>query len=219
MIRMVIADRSETMRLGVCALFKQHPNMEVVQEAESRADLIDKLQQSHYNLVLVDPVLMGGHEETLLRQIRAVAPQTNVLVYTEMDELHFGMRAIRCGAKGYVMKSRPAQELLAAASRVSAGKVHMSEALAEVVARNTWEGNEPCLHESLSDREFLVFAMLVCGKNVTGIAASLHLSTKTISTHKARAMFKLHCKGLSDMIQYSIAHDLTAECRARCADR
>jgi DNA-binding NarL/FixJ family response regulator len=219
MIRIVIADRSETMRLGVCALFRQHPNVEVVQEAESRSDLIDKLQESHYNLVLIDPVLSGGYEETLLRQIRAVAPRTHVLVYTELDELHFGVRAIRCGAKGYVMKSRPAQELLAAASRVSAGKIHMSEALAEVVARNTWEGNDPALHESLSDREFLVFAMLVCGRNVTGIAASLHLSIKTISTHKARAMYKLQCKSLSDMIQYSISHDLSAECKARCADR
>jgi len=216
---MVIADRIETMRLGVCALFKQHPNMEVVHEADSRFDLIDKLQKSHYNLVLIDPVLLGGHEETLLRQICAVAPRSHILVYTEMDELHFGMRAIRCGAKGYVMKSRPAQELLAAANRVSTGKVHMSEALAEVVARHTWEGNKSALHESLSDREYLVFAMLVCGKNVTGIAASLHLSIKTISTHKARAMLKLQCKSLSDMIQYSISHDLSAECRARCADR
>ena len=219
MIRMVIADRNEAMRLGVCALFKQHPNMEVVQEADSRFALIDKLQKAHYNLVLIDPVLLGGHEEVLLRQICAVAPRSHILVYTEMDELHFGMRAIRCGAKGYVMKSRPAQELLAAANRVSTGKVHMSEALAEVVARHMWEGNESALHESLSDREFLVFAMLVCGKNVTGIAASLHLSIKTISTHKARAMFKLQCKSLSDMIQYSISHDLSAECRARCADR
>jgi DNA-binding NarL/FixJ family response regulator len=129
------------------------------------------------------------------------------------------MRAIRCGAKGYVMKSRPADELLAAASRVSAGKVHMSEALAEEVALNTWEGKPTSLHESLSDREYLVFAMLVCGKSVTSIAATLHLSIKTISTHKARAMVKLRCKSLSDMIQYCIGHNLSAECRARCADR
>lgn len=219
MIQMMVADRSETMRLGVCALFNKNPGNVVIQEAASRADVIAKLQIDHYNLILVDPILAAGHEETFLRQIRSVAPRSHVLVYTELDELHFGMRAIRCGAKGYVMKSRPANELLAAASRVSAGKVHMSEALAEEVALNTWEGKETCLHESLSDREYLVFAMLVCGRSVTSIAVTLHLSIKTISTHKARAMVKLRCKSLSDMIQYCIGHNLSAECRARCADR
>ncbi|KQY00802.1 hypothetical protein ASD28_10425 [Massilia sp. Root133] len=219
MIQMLVADRSETMRLGVCTLFAKESRDTVVREATSRSDLISKLQMEQYHIVLVDPVLAAGSEETFLRQIRAVAPRAHVLVYTELDELHFGMRAIRCGAKGYVMKSRPAVELLTAASRVSAGKIHMSERLAEEVALHMWEGKEAAPHESLSDREYLVFAMLVCGRRVSRIAAALNLSVKTISTHKARAMVKLHCESLSDMIQYSIAHNLTAACRERSADR
>jgi DNA-binding NarL/FixJ family response regulator len=219
MIQMLVADRSETMRLGVCTLFSKQAHDTVIEEATSRSDLISKLQKDQYHLVLVDPVLAAGNEETFLRQIRAVAPRAHVLVYTELDELHFGMRAIRCGVKGYVMKSRPACELLMAASRVSAGKVHMSEELAEEVALNCWEGKDTAPHEALSEREYLVFAMLVCGRSVGGIAAALNLSVKTISTHKARALVKLRCKSLGDMIQYSIAHNLTAECRARCADR
>jgi DNA-binding NarL/FixJ family response regulator len=219
MIQMLVADRSETMRLGVCTLFSREAENTVVSEATSRADLIIKLQTEHYNIVLVDPVLAAGSEETFLRQIRAVAPRAHVLVYTELDELHFGMRAIRCGVKGYVMKSRPADELLKAASRVSLGKIHMSERLAEEVALHMWEGKDSLPHEQLSDREFLVFAMLVCGRSVSRIAAVLNLSIKTISTHKARAMVKLRCKSLSDMIQYSIANNLTDVCRDRCTDR
>jgi DNA-binding NarL/FixJ family response regulator len=219
MMRMLVADRSETMRLGVCTLFSKQDNDTVIQEATSRADLIVKLQSDQYHLVLVDPLLAAGNEETFLRQIRAVAPRAHVLVHTELDELHFGMRAIRCGVKGYVMKSQPACELLMAVSRVSAGKVHLSEQLAEEVALNSWEGKSATQHDSLSDREYMVFAMLVCGKTVSGIAAVLNLSIKTISTHKARAMVKLRCKTLGDMIQYSIAHNLADECRARCADR
>jgi DNA-binding NarL/FixJ family response regulator len=219
MIQMLVADRSETMRLGVCTLFAKESRDTVVREATSRSDLISKLQMEQYHIVLVDPVLAAGSEETFLRQIRAVAPRAHVLVYTELDELHFGMRAIRCGAKGYVMKSRPAVELLTAASRVSAGKIHMSERLAEEVALHMWEGKEAAPHDSLSDREYLVFAMLVCGRRVRRIAAALNLSVKTISTHKARAMAKLHCESLSDMIQYSIGHNLTAACRERSADR
>ena len=219
MIQMLVADRSETMRLGVCTLFNKEAEDTVVSEATSRGDLINKLQTEHYNVVLVDPVLAAGSEETFLRQIRAVAPRTHVLVYTELDELHFGMRAIRCGVKGYVMKSRPSDELLKAASRVSLGKIHMSERLAEEVALHMWEGKDALPHELLSDREFLVFAMLVCGRSVSRIAVTLHLSIKTISTHKARAMVKLRCKSLSDIILYSIANNLTDICRERCTDR
>jgi DNA-binding NarL/FixJ family response regulator len=219
MIQMLVADRSETMRLGVCTLFNKEAEDTVVSEATSRGDLINKLQAEHYNVVLVDPVLAAGSEETFLRQLRAVAPRTHVLVYTELDELHFGMRAIRCGVKGYVMKSRPADELLKAASRVSLGKIHMSERLAEEVALHMWEGKDALPHELLSDREFLVFAMLVCGRSVSRIAATLNLSIKTISTHKARAMVKLRCHSLSDMIQYGIANNLTDVCRERCTDR
>jgi DNA-binding NarL/FixJ family response regulator len=219
MIQMLVGDRSETMRLGVCTLFSKEAEDTVVSEATSRADLISKLQTEQYHVVLVDPVLAAGSEETFLRQIRAVAPRAHVLVYTELDELHFGMRAIRCGVKGYVMKSRPADELLKAASRVSLGKIHMSERLAEEVALHMWEGKDALPHELLSDREFLVFAMLVCGRSVSRIAAVLNLSIKTISTHKARAMVKLRCKSLSDMIQYSIANNLTDVCRDRCTDR
>lgn len=218
MIQMLVADRSETMRLGVCTLFNKESTDTAIHEATSRSDLITKLQEGQYHVVLVDPVIAAGHEETFLRQIRSVAPHTNVLVYTELDELHFGMRAIRCGAKGYVMKCRPAHELLKAASRVSAGKVHLSDQLAEEVALHMWEGKEAAPHELLSDREYLVFAMLVCGRSVSRIAEVLHLSIKTISTHKARGMAKLRCKGLSDLIQYSIANKLTDECRARCVD-
>jgi two-component system, NarL family, invasion response regulator UvrY len=219
MIQMMVADRSETMRLGVCALFSKQPQPVLIEEAASRSDVMSKLKEGHYNLILVDPVLAAGHEEIFLRQLRAFAPRSNVLVYTELDELHFGLRAIRCGAKGYVMKSRSADELLVAANRVSAGKIHMSEELAEEVALNIWEGKQTYLHESLSDREYQVFAMLVCGRSVTAIAGALYLSIKTISTHKARAMAKLRCKSLSDLFQYSINNNLTAECRARCVDR
>lgn len=219
MIQMIVVDRNETIRLGVRELLHRHRGSIEMDEAANHADVITKLESVHYNLILVDPVIADGNEETFLYQIRSVAPRSHILVYTELDELHFGLRAIRSGVKGYVLKSGPADELLAAINRVSAGKVHISAALAEEVALNIWKGKKTSFHESLSDREYLVFAMLVCGRSVSSIAASLHLSIKTISTHKARAMAKLRCKNFSDMVQYSIRHNLTAECEARCADR
>lgn len=219
MIQVILADRNETMRHGLRALLHGHAANIVIEEVADRYDVISKLESFHYNLILVDPILADGHEEAFLSQIRAAAPRTHVLVYTELDELRFGMQAIRCGVKGYVLKTRPADELLIAVNLVSAGKVYISAALAEEIALNMWNGNKTSLHESLSDREYLVFAMLVCGRSVSSIAAALQLSIKTISTHKARAMTKLRCKTFSEMVQYSIRYNLTAECKARCAHR
>lgn len=216
MIRTVVADRNETMRLGLRALLDKQNGKFEVEEAGSRGDLLAKIQGDECHLVVVDPLLCGGSGEALIRQIRRVAPRSNVLVYTDLDELKFGVRAIRSGARGYVMKSCSSTELVAAASRVSAGKMHMSEALAEEVALGVWEKRTYPEHNGLSEREMQVFSMLVCGRTVTNIAASLHLSVKTISTHKARAMAKLSCKSLSDLVHYAIARNLKEECEARC---
>lgn len=215
-MQVVIADRNATMRLGIRTLFNQQLNGAEVAEVSSRTDLMNYLRIEDHGLVVIDPLMCGGSGESLIRQIRELAPGANILVYTDLDELKFGLHAIRWGAKGYVMKSSPTSELLAAANRVGAGKVHISQALAEEFAINMWHAAEDP-HETLSERELQVFAMLVGGRTVTGIASTLHLSIKTISTHKSRAMQKLRCKNLTDLIDYAYSHDLKAECEARCA--
>lgn len=117
------------------------------------------------------------------------------------------------------MKTCTSAELLIAAERVSAGKIYMSDALSQEFANNLWEGNTALPHDGLSERESLVVAMLVSGWTVTAIGASLHLSVKTISTHKTRAMAKLKCKTLSELIQYAIAHDMMSACETMCLGR
>lgn len=215
MIRTVVADRNETMRLGLRALFDKHSGKFAVSEAASRSDLLAQIGDDGYQLVVVEPLLCGGSGEALIRQIRRISPRANVLVYTDLDELKFGLRAIRSGAKGYLMKTCSSSELMTAASRVSVGKVHMSEALAEEAALSSWENRTDPAHMELSEREMLVFSMLVCGRTVTAIANMLHLSAKTISSHKARAMAKLRCKSLSELVHYAISLDLKEECEAR----
>jgi DNA-binding NarL/FixJ family response regulator len=215
MIRVVVADKNETMRLGIRTLFDKHPSKFAVSEVADRAALMNRIQDCDCDLVVVEPLLCAGAGEALIRQIRRIS-QANVLVYTELDELKYGVDAIRCGARGYLMKSRPSSELLAAASKVGAGKMHMSDALAEEVALHAWEGKQELPHETLSERERMVFSMLVCGWTVTKIGAALNLSVKTISTHKARTMQKLRCKSLSEMIEYAFSNGLKQECEVRC---
>jgi len=214
MIRLVLADKSETMRLGMKALFDKHPARYTVWEATDRASLMNNVVDNDCHLVIVEPLLCAGSGESLIRQIKREWPKANVLVYTELDELRHGVRAIRSGARGYVMKNRPSAELLAAADRVGSGRMHMSVELAEVVALSALGNKQDVPHELLSEREKMVFSMLVCGFTISDIACKLNLSAKTISTHKARALVKIRCKNLSELVQYAISHGLKEECEA-----
>lgn len=216
MIRTVVADRNETIRLGLRAIFDQQGGKFAVVEAANRSDLIEKIEKNACQLVVVDPLLCGGSGGGLIREIRLLSPTAHVLVYTELDELTFGVSALRSGAKGYLMKNCPSSELLTAIARVSAGKLHMSDALAEEVAYTIWEKRDEKPHQTLSDREKTIFSMLVCGRTVTSIAGILNLSPKTVSTHKSRAMAKLRCKSLSEVVHYAIDNGLKEECEARC---
>jgi DNA-binding NarL/FixJ family response regulator len=216
MIQVVVAEKNETMRMGMRVLFDKHGGRFHVSEVVDRNGLMSKILNANCQLIILDPMFCAGAGEALIRQIRRESPGSNVLVYTELDELKHGVRAIRSGARGYVMKSSPADELVAAADRICSGKMHMSEALAEEVALSAWSMRPDTPHEILSEREKLVFAMLVCGWKIRDIASALNLSAKTISTHKARAMAKMNCKSLSELIEYAFSHGLKGECESLC---
>jgi len=216
MLRVVVADKSETMRLGMKTLFAKYPSRYKVWEANDRATLLQQVMDNDCNVVIVEPLLCAGAGEALIRQIRRESPRANILIYTELDERRHGVRAIRCGARGYLMKSCPASELLTAADRVGAGRMHMSETLAEAVALSAWGEKQDAPHDTLSEREKMVFSMLVCGWTVKNIAHALNLSSKTVSTHKARTLGKMGCKSLSELVEYAISRGLKEECEAQC---
>jgi two-component system invasion response regulator UvrY len=216
MIRIIVAEKNEMLRLGIKTLFDQHPSKYKVWEVADRTSMINQIREEDCQLVILEPLLCAGGGEALIRQIRRESPTVNVLVYSELDELRYGVRAIRSGARGYLMKNCACSELLAAADRVAVGKLHMSESLAEEVALSAWGGRPSEPHDILSDRERMVFSMLVCGWKVTNIASILNLSAKTVSTHKSRIMTKMRCKGLSQLVEYAITKGIKEECEALC---
>jgi DNA-binding NarL/FixJ family response regulator len=98
--------------------------------------------------------------------------------------------------------------------KVASGRPYISTEVAEQLALNIMAPNEQLLHKQLSDREFEVFSLLVGGKSITEIANNLHLSVKTVSTHKTRIMQKMGMTSLSEMVQYAVAHRLLAPMKA-----
>lgn len=216
-MHMLVAEHNDTIRLGIRSVLDRHGKLMTVDEVSSKEELMVRLDARGYELILIEPTLCGGTPDNLIKQVCQTSPQANVLVFTGLDEMTFGTRAIRSGAKGYLMKTCSTAEFLTAVERVRQGKTHISTALAEECAINLYKGEGNKAHEFLSDRELETFAMLVCGNSISQIAAVLERSVKTISTHKARAMSKLQVTSLSELIHYAISQGLMDKCQAQYA--
>jgi DNA-binding NarL/FixJ family response regulator len=217
MIRMLVADGNDTMRLGIRSVLNEHGRCMVIDEVSSTTELFMRLRARDYELVMVEPMLCGETGPRFITQLREIAPQTNILVFTALDEKSYGLRVIRNGAKGFLMKTCSADELVTAVDRVGQGKIHISTALAEEFAVALSREANQTLHASLSHRELETFSMLACGRTITEIANGLQLSVKTVSTHKARTMAKLQISSLSELVRYAVSQGMMEDCHAICS--
>jgi DNA-binding NarL/FixJ family response regulator len=211
-MRMLIADHNQAIRASVRATLSQCADF-AFEEAASEADVLEKVRSRDYQLVLVEPLLGLGREQTFIKRIRRATRRSNVLVLTELGELKFGVKAFQCGATGYLTKGCPAEMLLDAAQRVAAGKVYISPTLAEEVALTISQSSVQARHEVLTPREYQIFAMLVCEWNLSNIALTLRVSQKTVGAYRAAICAKLLCKNQASLTQYAIAQGLHDKCR------
>jgi DNA-binding NarL/FixJ family response regulator len=217
MLRLLIADPDLTIRLGVRSVITKSSEDFSIDDVTGVDQLLKCLIAHHYELLLLDPMIAGGSTVALIKQIRDAKPETNILVYSDLDELRHGPRAIHAGAKGFLRKKCSIEELTTAVSQVSHGKMYVSPMLVEEMATDLFREAIDSVHERMTSREWEVFAMQVSGNSIQQCAQRLHLSVKTISSHKARLMEKLKVTSNSQIIQYAIAQGLLEECQSRCA--
>lgn len=217
MLRLLIADPDLTIRLGVRSVIIRWSSDFSIDEANNVDQLLNFLIAQHYELLLLDPVIGASSTVELIKRIRDAAPETNILVYSDLDELRDGSRAIHAGAKGFLRKKCSIEELTTAVSQVGRGKMYVSPMLVEEMATKLFRKAIGSVHDRMTSREWEVFSMQVSGNSIQECAQRLHLSVKTISTHKARLMEKLEVTSNSQMIQYAIAQGLLEECQSRSA--
>jgi DNA-binding NarL/FixJ family response regulator len=217
MLRLLVADAYFTVRLGISSVVTRWSNHIAVDEADSLDGLFERLKSQQYDVLILDPVLAGGSGVEIIREIHDVSPSTHILVYSDTDELRGGVRAIRNGARGFLTKKCSILELTTALSKVSRGEIYISPLLAEKIAFDRHCGALGTLHENMTNREWEVFSMQVCGNSIKVCAQRLQVSVKTISTHKARLMAKLKLHSDSQIVHYAITHKLLEECEKRCA--
>ena len=208
MTRILIADDHTIMREGLKRILEGIEDIQVVGEAIDGFDTLEKVRNTEFDVLLMDLSMPGRSGVDLIRQIKDEFPKLPILILTMHEEEQYAVRAIRAGARGYLTKESAGTQLVTALRKVASGRPYISIEVAEQLAMSAMPADDSQPHTSLSDREFEVFTHLVKGKSITEIGELLHLSVKTVSTHKTRIMQKMNMSTLSDLVQYAVAHHL-----------
>ncbi|GHG63367.1 DNA-binding response regulator [Alishewanella longhuensis] len=209
MIRVYIADDHSIVREGMRALISSIPDMDVVGEATDGDQALQDVPAIEPDVFLMDMTMPGCSGLQLIEMIRHRTKHTRILVLSMHKEELYATRTIRAGAQGFITKTRPPAEIVEALRVVARGQIYITQELAQRLARESLTGlSEEHPHVKLTKREYEIFIDLAQGKSVGEIANKLYVSSKTVSTHKARLMDKLGITTMSDLVRYALVHGL-----------
>lgn len=208
MIRVLIAEDHAIVREGLKQLFALAKDVVVAGEAEDGAQVLVALRQGEFDLVLLDMTMPGISGVNLIRRIRTQDSAPPILVLSMHNELQIARRALAAGASGYLTKDNRPDVLIAAVRKVASGGRCIDPGLAEQMMFDTGDAGTRAPHELLSEREFHVLRLLVRGVSINDVGEELAISSKTVSTHKARLMQKMNFRNNTDLVRYAVAHGL-----------
>jgi DNA-binding NarL/FixJ family response regulator len=206
--RVLIVDDHAVLREGLALVINVQPDLVVCGEAANVAGGLQTAAAERPDIALIDLSLMGGSGLELVKDLKSQFPNLPTLVLSLHDEALYAERALRAGARGYIMKRASTADLLAAIRKVLDGQIYLSEMMGSVVVRQSFgNGESPTSADSLeqlSDRELEVFQLLGEGHGTREIAEQLKLSMKTISCYRQNIQTKLHLKDAAALVQRAI---------------
>ncbi len=205
--RVLLIDDHPFMRAGLAQLINAQRDLIVCGEAGNPSEAFRSLAPVKPDLVLSDLTMPGRSGLEFIKDLKAVEPNLAVLVVSMHDEVVFAERALRAGARGYIMKEAGGENLLAAIRQVLRGEVYVSPRMSSrilnaLAARRPRGSTSPI--ERLTDREFEVFQLIGQGKSTRDIAEQLHLSSKTVDVHRSHLKAKLGLKGATALIRHAV---------------
>ena len=202
-VQILVVEDHPIVRFGIRQMIASAPTLEIRGEAETAAAALEMARTLHPDLAIVDLSLPDGNGLDLIRTLNKAHPNLPILVLSMHDEALFAERALRAGARGYIMKQEAIDGLLTAIDQVLAGRVFVSEKLSQNVlerfGRDRAASGERL--DSLTDRELQVFELVGRGLNTATIAARLGVSIKTIETYRANIKTKLDLKDAAELIR------------------
>lgn len=203
--RVLIVDDHPIFRAGLTGLVNLETDMTVCGEAHDAPQAMQAVEKMNPDLVLLDMSLPGKSGLELLKDIRAIAPQTPVLIISMHDETLYAERVIRAGGRGYIMKQEGPERIVHAIRRVMSGGISVSEGISSQIldALSGAKKGAASSVSTLTDREFEVYRLLGQGKEPHEIARILHLSIKTVDTHRSHIRQKLGLRNATELIHHA----------------
>ena len=208
MITVLVVDDHAVVRRGLVQILSETDDITVGGEAAAASEVMPLLRSRDWSVVLLDLNIGPANGLEVLGQIKREYPRLPVIVLTVFSEEQYAVRALRSGAAGFLTKDTAPERLIAAVRKVAAGGKYVSPALAERLATTVAGDSDGPPHERLSNRELEVLTLIGSGLTVGQIAARLHLSVKTISTHRARLLAKMEMKTNAELTHYAITAKL-----------
>jgi DNA-binding NarL/FixJ family response regulator len=205
--RVLLVDDHPFMRAGLAQLIDRQADLMVCGEAGSPVEAFQALATARPEVVLTDLTMPGRSGLEFIKDLLASHPQLAVLVISMHDEVVYAERALRAGARGYIMKEAGGENLLTALRQVLRGEVYvsprMSARILEGMSGAKPRGSSSPI-EKLTDREFEVFQLIGQGKSTRDIAEQLHLSSKTVDVHRSHIKEKLDLKDVTALVRHAV---------------
>lgn len=212
--RIFVADDHEVVRRGLCALLQAQPDWEICGEAADGREALEKAQKLKPDVVILDIGMpsLNGLEAT--RQILKLNPQTRILILTLHDSDQVVREVLNAGARGFLLKSDAARDLVAAVEALRRDKTYFTSKVAAMVLEGFLKQGSPAAVTAapargrLTPREREIVQLLAEGKSTKEVAVALGLSVKTAETHRSNIMRKLELHSVSDLVLYAVRNNI-----------
>ncbi|MBF0429619.1 MAG: response regulator transcription factor [Magnetococcales bacterium] len=211
MIKVFITDDHPLMCAGIQAILEEEGDLSVVGESSDGKETLQRLRKEDVDVLVLDLQLPNIDGFEVLQRLKELRPELPILILTSCAEESMAYRCLRAGASGYLVKDMVPEELVKAVRAVKNGRRYLSS---EMAAKMAYRIGEPCaipVHETLTNREFQVFKLLVAGTAGTEIAQALRLSPSTVSTYRMRILEKLKMPNIASLIRYAVENNLTGK--------
>lgn len=208
MHKIVIIDDHPLMRKGLALSLDAEVDLSVVGQMNSAEEAMDDLERLEPDLAIIDISLPGMSGMELVKHLQARMPDVRTLVVSRHDESLYAERAIRAGARGYIMKLEAGDVIVKAVRHVMSGGIYVSDEINERLLLSMASGGRERITQSplevLSDRELEVFELTGRGIGTRDIAERLHLSVKTVESYRARIKKKLNLDSATELMQHAV---------------
>ena len=213
-LRILLADDHEIVRRGVCALLQNHEGWEVCGEASDGRQALEMAKQLKPDVVILDIGMPHLNGLDITRQLLQYDPQFKIIVLTITDADQVIREALDAGARGFVLKSDAARDLVSAVEALQSKRMFFTPRVNDLVLQgfldkgHSVSRNEPPNLPILTVREREVTQLLAEGKSSKEVASFLNLSTKTVETHRSNIMRKLGLHSIRDLVVYAIKNNI-----------